>query len=62
MQADFPKVAIIILNWNGLQDTIECLDSVQKITYPNYTVVVIDNGSRATMPRLLRKNLAISST
>ena len=30
-----PKVAIIILNWNGWQDTIECLESLYQITYPN---------------------------
>ncbi len=40
-----PKVSIIILNWNGWQDTLECLDSLAKITYPNYDVVIIDNGS-----------------
>jgi len=40
-----PKVSIIILNWNGWQDTLECLDSLLKITYPNYEVIVIDNGS-----------------
>lgn len=41
----YPKVAIIILNWNGWKDTIECLESIQGITYPNYQVVVVDNGS-----------------
>ena len=39
------KVAIIILNWNGWKDTIECLESVFKIDYPNYQVIVVDNGS-----------------
>lgn len=39
------KVSIIILNWNGLKDTIECLESLKKITYPNYEVIVVDNGS-----------------
>jgi hypothetical protein len=42
---DWPKVAIIILNWNGWWDTIECLESVFRITYPNYQVIVVDNGS-----------------
>lgn len=42
---DYPKVSIIILNWNGLKDTLECLDSLKKITYPNYGVIVVDNGS-----------------
>ena len=40
-----PKVSIIILNWNGLKDTIECFESLKKITYPNYEVIVVDNGS-----------------
>jgi len=42
---EWPKVAIIILNWNGWKDTIECLESVFRNTYPNYRVIVIDNGS-----------------
>ena len=40
-----PKVSIIILNWNGWKDTIECLESLYQITYPNYDVIVVDNGS-----------------
>lgn len=40
-----PKVAIIILNWNGWKDTIEYLESLYQITYPNYDVIVVDNGS-----------------
>jgi len=45
-QTNFPKVAIIILNWNGWKDTIECLESVFRIDYPNYQVIVVDNGSK----------------
>jgi GT2 family glycosyltransferase len=40
-----PHVAVIILNWNGWKDTLECLESLYRITYPNYTVIVVDNGS-----------------
>jgi GT2 family glycosyltransferase len=40
-----PKVAIIILNWNGKEDTIECLESVKEITYLNYEILLVDNGS-----------------
>ena len=40
-----PKVSIIILNWNGWKDTIECLESVFRNTYPNYQVIVVDNDS-----------------
>lgn len=40
-----PPVAIVILNWNGWKDTLECLESLYQITYPNYTVILVDNGS-----------------
>jgi hypothetical protein len=42
---DYPKVSIIILNWNGKEDTIECLESLKQITYPNYEITLVDNGS-----------------
>ena len=41
-----PKVAIIILNWNGKHYTIECIESLKKIIYPNYEIVLVDNGSK----------------
>lgn len=40
-----PQVACIIVNWNGWQDTIECLDALQHCTYQDLTVIVVDNGS-----------------
>ncbi len=39
------KVYIVVLNWNGKEDTIECLKSLEKIEYDNYKVVVVDNAS-----------------
>ena len=42
---DAPSVAILILNWNGWEDTIECLESIHRINYPNFYTIVIDNGS-----------------
>lgn len=42
---DLPRISIIVLNWNGKQDTLECLDSLAALTYPNFNVVVVDNGS-----------------
>ncbi|MCL0034680.1 glycosyltransferase family 2 protein [Dehalococcoidia bacterium] len=51
----YPKVSIIILNWNGLEDTIECLESLKKITYPNYEVIVVDNGSEGNDVEVLKE-------
>jgi GT2 family glycosyltransferase len=39
------QVAIIVLNWNGLDDTPACLASLHRLIYPAYQVVVVDNGS-----------------
>ena len=52
---DNPKVSIIILNWNGWEDTLECLKSLYQITYPNYNVIVVDNGSTDNSPEILRE-------
>jgi len=52
---DNPKVSIIIFNWNGLEDTIECLESLKKISYPNYEVIVVDNGSRGNDAQVLQE-------
>ena len=46
MHINRPHVSIIILNWNGWKDTIECLESVLKSDYPNFNVVLVDNDSQ----------------
>jgi GT2 family glycosyltransferase len=40
-----PLVYVLILNWNGREITIDCVKSVLKSNYPNFKIVVIDNGS-----------------
>lgn len=45
MLTKYPSVYIIIVNWNGYNDTFECLNSIVKINYANYRIVVVDNGS-----------------
>jgi hypothetical protein len=41
----YPKISIIILNWNQWKVTLECLESLHQIIYPNYDIILIDNGS-----------------
>ncbi|BDZ71822.1 glycosyltransferase family 2 protein [Methanobacterium petrolearium] len=50
-----PNVTIIILNWNGWQDTIECLESVFQNDYPNYNVIVVDNDSKDDSVNRIKK-------
>jgi len=42
---NYPRVTIVIVNYNGWEDTIECLESVYKIDYPYFSVVLVDNNS-----------------
>ncbi len=40
-----PRVLIIILQYNNSKDTINCLDSVLSLNYPNFEILVVDNHS-----------------
>ena len=40
-----PRVFILIVNWNGKDDTLACLHSLQNLAYRNYHIVLIDNAS-----------------
>jgi GT2 family glycosyltransferase len=40
-----PHVYVVLLNWNGWQETTECLESVFRLEYPHFTVIVCDNAS-----------------
>lgn len=40
-----PRVSIIILNYNGMDLTLPCLESLRNLNYPDYELLVVDNGS-----------------
>jgi len=50
-----PLVSIVILNWNGLDDTLKCLDSVKELKYKNYEVIIVDNGSEGSIKPLEKR-------
>ena len=41
----YPKVHVIVLNWNNKELTEQCLLSIQRIDYPNYEILIVDNNS-----------------
>ncbi len=43
--SQFAGVAVILLNWNGLSDTLECIRSLLEQDYVNFNIFVVDNGS-----------------
>lgn len=52
-----PSVSIVILNWNGWKDTIECLESLFQINYKKYHIVLVDNGSKDDSVKIIKQYL-----
>jgi GT2 family glycosyltransferase len=50
-----PSVSIILVNYNSHDFTIDCLKSLQHLTYPNVTWLVIDNGSKPGSVEAIRQ-------
>ncbi|MGH9820962.1 MAG: glycosyltransferase family 2 protein [Pyrinomonadaceae bacterium] len=50
-----PVVYIVTLNWNGLSDTLECLASLEKLTYKHIRKIVVDNGSRRNEGEIIKE-------
>lgn len=48
-------IYIIVLNWNGLPDTVECVESCRTLTYSRFRLVIVDNGSTDGSASVVRK-------
>jgi GT2 family glycosyltransferase len=51
--APVPLVSLVVLNYNGEEIIEECIASLQKTTYPNYEIIVVDNASTDGSWRIL---------
>ncbi|WP_163195309.1 glycosyltransferase family 2 protein [Clostridium thermarum] len=49
------SVFIILLNYNGSADTIDCIRSLEKTDYDNYKIVVVDNESTDNSPSIIKE-------
>ncbi len=56
------KTLVILLNWNGTADTLECLESLRRCGDRRFDVVVVENGSREEEVRRLKESLQVSET
>ncbi len=61
-KADNPLVYIIVLNWNGWQDTVSCVQSLQRLDYSNYQILIVDNGSSDGSEKKLREKFPKTTT
>lgn len=49
------SVLIVVLNWNGIDDTEKCLDSLLAQTYKDFEILVVDNASTNDSLKRLKK-------
>lgn len=68
MTGPVPRVAAIVVNYNGFAITAEALASLRRMDYPHFDLVVVDNGSTddsaarvaAAFPELPQERVAIN--
>jgi GT2 family glycosyltransferase len=53
-----PRVAIVLINWHGIDDTAECLASLARVRHAPLDVIVVDNGSSLDEVAALRARFA----
>ncbi len=47
-----PKVSVVVASYNGGKTLKACLDSLERLNYPNYEVILVDDGSTDATPQI----------
>ncbi len=50
----YPKVSVVVASYNGGRTLPACLDSLRHLHYPNYEVILVDDGSTDNTPQIAR--------
>lgn len=56
MKKKFPLISIIVINFNGKKYALNCLKSIFNNHYPNYEIIVVDNGSIDNSVEAIKNN------
>ena len=54
-KAPTPRVSVVVCSFNGSRTIRQCLDGLEKLTYPNFEVIVVDDGSTDGTGEIARK-------
>jgi O-antigen biosynthesis protein len=55
----YPKVSVVVATYNGARTLKTCLDSVTRLNYPDYEVIVVDDGSTDSTPEIVQLHASI---
>lgn len=50
-----PIVSVVILNWRGTDDTVKCIEALDKSDYKNIELIIVDNESTPESREILEK-------
>lgn len=50
----WPMVSVVVCSYNGGATLDECLRSLERLEYPNYEVIVVDDGSKDNTPEIVK--------
>jgi glycosyltransferase involved in cell wall biosynthesis len=55
-QRTWPKVSVVVCAYNAAQTLEDCLSSLARLTYPDFEVLVVDDGSRDRTAEIARRH------
>lgn len=54
-KSDNPQVAVVVVAWNGVEDTLHCLTALRQLRTPGVATVLVDNASHDGTPATVRR-------
>jgi glycosyltransferase involved in cell wall biosynthesis len=51
-----PKVSVVVASYNADRTLQACLDSLTKLNYPDYEIILVDDGSTDTTPQIAARH------
>ncbi|MFZ5807067.1 MAG: glycosyltransferase [Verrucomicrobiota bacterium] len=58
---DWPKVSVVVCSYNGAATLRPCMESLQDLSYPNYEVILVDDGSRDNTQDIMKDFPAVKN-
>jgi O-antigen biosynthesis protein len=55
----YPKVSVVVASYNGARTLKPCLESLTRLAYPDYEVILVDDGSTDSSPEIAKEFLGV---
>jgi GT2 family glycosyltransferase len=58
----YPKVSVIVCSYNGGKTLRDCLESLDELAYPDFEIVLVDDGSKDNTPQIVEEYVRARAT